>query len=67
MLTVNEHIKRVSGTPEWYNYDFKIAINYLKFVITLDKDLEHLKERIEFLESNNFPEQVIVQDIMARL
>lgn len=66
-MSLAEHIKAVAGTPDWYDYDFRIAINYLRFVCSTEKEYEVLIDRIEELESINLPAQAIVQDIMARL
>lgn len=62
-----EHIKKMAGTPEWYNYDFSIAVSYLKFICTTEKQYNHLLSRFEELEAIELPEQAVVQDIMARL
>lgn len=66
-MTLAEHIKIVAGTPDWYDYDFRIAINYLRFICSTEKEYETLLNRIEELEGINLPAQAIVQDIMARL
>lgn len=66
-MMLKEHIIRVAGTPDWYDYDFSIAIKYLKFICTIEKSYEPLLKRIEELEEVELPERAIVQDIMARL
>ncbi len=66
-MSIALHIARVAGTPEWYDYDFSVAIRYLKFVCTIEPQYKNLLKRIEELESVNLPAQAIVQDVMARL
>lgn len=66
-MMLAEHIKTVAGSPEWYNYDFSIAISYLKFICSTVEEYKPLLSRIDELEKVELPEQALVQDIMARL